>query len=218
MFLDTANADKVKEFINYKWVKGVTTNPTLIKNESGKNRYEIIEELYSITRGKKFFVQVQGESFKELEEDAEYLINEFKGNLALKIQANEEGYNLISKIKDDNPDQEILATVIFSLEQAFFSGLAGADWIAPYINRMMNASINPFEMIHNIKKLYSQHDIKTKIMGASFKNQSQIMNAFLSGADENTIPTNLLKEMLNNKLAKESLDVFAQHAKEVDKR
>ncbi|GMA47479.1 transaldolase family protein [Tetragenococcus muriaticus] len=32
MFLDTADKDEIVKLSNFDWIKGVTTNPTLIRN------------------------------------------------------------------------------------------------------------------------------------------------------------------------------------------
>lgn len=215
MYLDTANITQIKNYSNLNWVQGVTTNPSLLRIEKTKSREKIIENIVQVLNGKILFVQIEGESYKDLKKDAEFLLNHFSNeNIGLKVQADEKGYDLINYIKEIEPNRQVLATVIFSVEQAYLSGLVGADYIAPYINRMENASIDPFEVIQKTKKLYGQQGIQTRIMGASFKNQHQIMETLLSGAETVTTPVNLLHGMLNNKLARESIDVFNQHAQE----
>lgn len=215
MFLDTANVDQIKEYSHLTWLKGVTTNPTLLSNEKEKNRDRVIDNISELLKGKMLFVQIEGENFKELKEDTDYLLNHFPNkNIGLKIPALEKGYDIINYIKEKEPNREVLATVIFSVEQAYLSGLAGADWIAPYVNRMTNASIDPFKVIEEAKTIFTLQNIQTKIMGASFKNQRQIIQALLSGADTSTVPADLLKGMLNNKLAQDSMSVFNTHARE----
>lgn len=215
MFLDTANNEEIKKYCESNWVSGVTTNPTLLGKEKGKTRDEIIAGIINLLNEKKLFLQVEGKTYQEMKEDSQYLLKHFPdASIGLKIQADEKGYKLIDWVKQKEPNRTILATVIFSTEQAYLSGLAGADWIAPYVNRMTNASVDPFKVIKDSKKIFEAQGISTKIMGASFKNQQQVIDSLLSGAHTNTLPIDILDGALNNKLAKESIDVFNQHVKE----
>lgn len=214
MFLDTANLKEIKKYSKLNWIAGVTTNPSLLIKENDA-RDTIFESIISILNGKKLFIQVEGKNYKEMKEDAYHILNRFpEANIGLKIQADNSGYELIDHIKKAEKKCNVLATVIFSVEQAYLSALSGADWIAPYINRMANASIDPLKIIRDTKKVYSQHEIQTKIMGASFKNQGQVINSLLNGTDTVTVSAKTLDGILNNPLAKESIKVFNQHAEE----
>lgn len=214
MFLDTANLSMVKSFNHFDWVRGVTTNPTLLRQEQGQNRKEVLQKVYSEISPKLLFVQVQGESVSEMRADAEQWLEIGNGKIGLKIQADEKGLVVIQQVKKDYPESIILATVIFSLEQAYLAGLSGCDWIAPYVNRMENQGLDPFDMVQKIRRLYDTHGITTRIMGASFKNHAQIMCCLLAGADEVTVPPELLQTMMENKLAQNSIEQFNRHAKE----
>ena len=50
IFLDTANTDEVRKFLDVGLVDGVTTNPTIIAN-SGRNLFEVISELAEMVKG-----------------------------------------------------------------------------------------------------------------------------------------------------------------------
>lgn len=208
MYLDTANVELINEFIDFDWVQGVTTNPTLLKAEKGVKREETITQLTEVLGGKELFVQVQGKTLLEMENDAKNLLGFGKKQLALKIQVDEKGLRLIQKIKSEHPDRLILGTVIFSVEQAYLAGIAGCDWIAPYVNRMENQGIRSDDVIQNSQLLFQREKKPTKIMGASFKNHAQITRCLLSGATTVTVPPALMKSMMNNQLASKSIDVF----------
>jgi transaldolase len=40
IYLDTANVDEIKEAVGWGVISGVTTNPTLIAKESGRDFHE----------------------------------------------------------------------------------------------------------------------------------------------------------------------------------
>lgn len=214
MYLDTANSELIKKYIEFDWVTGVTTNPTLLKTESIKKRIESIHEILGIINERQLFVQITGETVEDLIKDAEKILTLEDNRIALKIAANEEGFKAIQSIKTRYPKVIILATAIFSVEQAYLAGIAGCDWIAPYVNRMENQSLDAVEVIAKIAEVYANQRIETKILGASYKNTSQVINSLLAGADDVTIPTSLIEVMMKNKLAADSIQVFNQHAAE----
>lgn len=47
---------------------------------------------------------------------------------------------------------------------------AGADYIAPYFNRMENMGVDPDDVISSFAEMIALYDYKTQILGASFKN------------------------------------------------
>lgn len=214
MYLDTANSELIKKYIDFDWVTGVTTNPTLLKTESIKKRIESIQEILEIINERQLFVQITGETVEELIKDAEKILALKDNRIALKIAANEAGFKAIQSIKNRYPKVVILATAIFSVEQAYLAGIAGCDWIAPYVNRMENQSLDAMEVVSKIAEVYANQRIETKILGASYKNTSQVINSLLAGADDVTIPTSLIEVMMKNKLAADSIQVFNQHAAE----
>lgn len=214
MYLDTANSELIKKYIEFDWVTGVTTNPTLLKTESAKKRIESIQEILEIIKDRQLFVQITGVTAEELVRDAEKILALGDKRIALKIAANEAGFKAIQSIKTNYPEVVTLATAIFSVEQAYLAGIAGCDWIAPYVNRMENQSLDAMEVISKIAEVYANQRIETKILGASYKNTSQVINSLLAGADDVTIPTSLIEVMMKNKLAADSIQVFNQHAAE----
>ncbi|WP_368645528.1 transaldolase family protein [Alkalibacterium putridalgicola] len=212
--MDTANLAEISQYLKYSWIDGVTTNPTLLRGEK-KNRMVQINEILKIIGEKELFVQVSGNTTKEMIEDAESLIQHFGTKIILKIPADRIGFEAIEEIKREYPSTKILATAIFSVEQAYLAGLAGCEWIAPYINRMENQSLEAIEVMAKISTLYASQVIETKILGASFKNSSQVTNCLLAGAHDVTVPVSILDTILTNKLADDSIKVFNEHALEV---
>ena len=78
---------------------------------------------------------------------------------------------------------------------------------------MSNQGLDSEEIVSNTAQLYANLGLNTKILGASFKNTSQIIHTMLAGADSVTIATNLLDTIMNNKLAADSIAVFNGDAK-----
>lgn len=210
LYLDTANLIELKKAFSSNILNGVTTNPSILLKENRK-RKDIINDIISSTSG-TVFVQTVGESFDEIYKDALNIMEFNSPRIALKIPAHLEGIEVIRKIKDDYPEVKILATAIFSVDQGILSALAGSDFIAPYINRMENNNIDPYDVIKKTRKIYDDQGFETKILGASFKNTNQLINTFYAGAHTATISYELYASMANKDLALLSIKKFNEDA------
>ena len=100
-------------------------------------------------------------------------------------------------------------TLLFSITQAIACADAGAFLISPFVGRILDwhkkeSGKTSYEShqdpgvlsLSEIYNYYKQHDIKTIVMGASFRNSGEILA--LAGCDRLTISPDLLSELKNN--------------------
>jgi TalC/MipB family fructose-6-phosphate aldolase len=208
MYLDTANIDEIKESFTLGVMKGVTTNPSILLKE-GRKRESVIHDILENSEG-IVFVQAVGDSCEEIYTDSKEILQLHQTRIGLKIPANNEGLKAIKMLKSENPQVVILATAIFSVEQGFLSALAGCDFIAPYVNRMENNNIDPYEVIRKTRKIFDDRNLSTQILAASFKNTNQVVDILAAGAHTATVPFDILNSMLNKVLATASIKKFNQ--------
>lgn len=216
MYLDTASIEEIKESFTLGIMKGVTTNPSILLKE-GRKRESIIHDILYNSEG-IVFVQAVGDSCEEIYNDSKEILKLHQTRIALKIPANSEGLKAIKLLKSENPQVVILATAIFSVEQGFLSALAGCDFIAPYVNRMENNNINPYEVIRKTRKIFDDRNLPTQILAASFKNTNQVVDILAAGAHTATVPADILNSMLNKVLATASIKKFNQDWAELQKK
>ena len=96
-----------------------------------------------------------------------------------------EGLAAIKTLKKDNFN--ITATAIYTKMQGFLAMEAGADFIAPYYNRMQNLDINSDETISSFAQAIARYGYSTRILAASFKNMGQVNRAIECGAQSVTL-------------------------------
>lgn len=207
LYLDTANIEELKKAMRVNILKGVTTNPSILLKEK-KRREDIINEILSVTT-EEVFVQTDGMTVEEILDDGEAILETFQSErIALKIPAHLEGIEAIKTMKDRHQHVKILATSIYSADQGLLAAMAGSDYIAPYVNRMENNNIDPYKAIRTIRKIYDDQQFSTKILAASFKNTSQIVQILAAGAHTATISYELFAQMANKGLALEAIEKF----------
>lgn len=206
MFLDTANLSEIKEAFSFGVLKGVTTNPSILLKE-GQKREDIIKEILNNSEG-TVFVQAAGSSYEEMYDDCKEILALDDERIGLKIPANISGLRVMKTLKNQNDVPVILATAIFSVDQSILCGIAGCDYIAPYVNRMENNNIDPYEVVRKIRKIYDDRHFSTQILAASFKNTNQVVDIFTAGAHTATVSYDILQKMASKELASASIIGF----------
>ena len=68
LFIDTANIEEIKEASTWGYIKGVTTNPSLIAKE-GSSQKEIIEQIVKLIDG-PISAEVTAEDYPHMMEQA----------------------------------------------------------------------------------------------------------------------------------------------------
>ncbi|WP_282155483.1 transaldolase family protein [Cytobacillus gottheilii] len=215
MFLDTANTIQIESALESGVFQGVTTNPTLLLNEKTQ-RDQKVQEIFS--KDVPFlFVQAIGSTFEEIYQDALriYSLAPEGKSVGVKVALNQVGLRVVSEIKKNSSDHIILGTAVYSADQAILGTIAKCDYLAPYVNRMLTHGVNPFEVIDIIRNFIDSRGYNTKIMGASFKNSYQVVQALTAGAHTATIPYDIYIQMINKEVALAAIDVFNQHGREL---
>jgi len=209
MFIDTANINEIKEALGTGIIKGVTTNPTILKRE-GRPRLQQLDDILALEPG-MIFVQATGRDVEELFEDYlrlfEYGISRDK-KIGIKTPMSFIGLELVKRIKEHDSNVPVLGTAIYSADQGILSSLAGCDYLAPYVNRMKNCGSDPYLEIRKMRTFIDDRGLGTRILAASFKEPVQVTDALMAGAHTCTVPLSIIKEMMDKEVALEAIEVF----------
>lgn len=123
--------------------------------------------------------------------------------ILIKIAATWEGIRAAERLQSDGVDCNM--TLIFSLAQAVACADAKAFLISPFVGRILDWHVknegktytpetDPGVLsVRQIYNYYKSYDVKTVIMGASFRNTGEI--EALAGCDRLTISPQLLDEL-----------------------
>lgn len=194
--LDTANIEEIKHLNDCLPLSGVTTNPSIIKKEGKIDFFHHMKEIRKIIGfNKTLHVQVVATDYEGMVKDAEAILENIDEEIYIKIPVTKEGLKAIRELKSRNVN--VTATAIYTKAQAYLAIASGADYIAPYYNRMEKLDIDPKDNIRSMANLIKQYDSQTRILAASFKNIGQVNTAFEIGAQAATISADILEESLS---------------------
>lgn len=206
--IDTANLEAIKECCKYYPVSGVTTNPTIISREKTDFRNLLYSIREIIGDDKMLHVQTTATEADDIVKEAEMIKNVVRGNFYLKIPITREGLRATAICKDKGIG--VTMTAIFTQQQALIAASAGADFVAPYINRLDNIVSDGVHVVEETVDIFKSYNIKTKILAASFKNVEQVHKVSLTGADAVTINPDLFSMLIYHPLTYYAIDDFTK--------
>lgn len=209
ILLDSADLQALREIIPNHPVDGVTTNPTIISRACSEKR-EIPDLLRNIRHllGNEgmLHIQVTAASLDGILAEAGTIKEQFGSDVYIKVPVTSEGIKALTILAKRGT--RVTATAVFTPQQALVAAKAGADFVAPYVNRLDNLAVDGSRVVREIKQIFSQYSLKTRVLAASFRNIEQIHRVCLSGADALTISPELYRKMLFHPLTELSVEEF----------
>ena len=202
-FLDTADIKTIEKLNNYGLVDGVTTNPSIIA-KSGVDFKQTIQAICSIVKG-PVSAEVMGDTFDEMIKEANEL-SKIAKNVCIKLPTTMEGLKACRYLTDHGVQTNL--TLCFSVTQAIMVAKAGATFVSPFIGRWDDVSLNGLNIISDIKKVYQNYNVKTKILAASIRHNVHVLECAKIGADVVTIPPALLEKMSQHPLTTQGIEIF----------
>ncbi|MCR9035633.1 transaldolase family protein [Tractidigestivibacter montrealensis] len=194
LFLDTADAQAVKELSETLTIAGVTTNPTII-TRSGKTLERVIDEMCkTLAPNQKSFFQVIATDFDGILEETRRICA-LRENAYAKIPVTPVGLKAIKAAKAEGLN--VLATAIYSADQAFLAAMNGADYLAPYVNRMCNYG-DGVGQVADLVNMLATNGLPSKICAASFKNTEQVHDMICVGAQSVTVAPDIVWTMVKH--------------------
>ena len=200
IYLDTGNIEEIKEAASTGLLNGVTTNPSLIARE-GRDFKTVIKEIISIMKknSKSFTVSAEvtdlTNSQTMIKQGRE--LSKIDNHILVKVPLTFEGLKAVKKLSDEKIKCNV--TLCFSASQALLAAKAGAWCVSPFIGRIDDEGYDGIEVLREIKQVFENYNIKTKILGASIRSPKHINSAMKIGCDIVTIPAAIFKKMYYNK-------------------
>lgn len=135
-----------------------------------------------------------------------WLAHELPYDMVVKVPATETGLSAIKLMKKEGI--QVLATAIYSAQQGFLAALCGADYLAPYVNRIDAMNGNGVEVVADLQLLLDQNQLPAKILAASFKNTQQAMEVMKLGIEAITLPVDVAAQMFSHPAVQPAVDQF----------
>jgi transaldolase len=204
-FIDTADIAEIKKLYETGLVDGVTTNPTLVAKESGKDFFALIREIAALVKG-PVSAEVAATDFDTMLEEGRKLAKISK-NIAVKVPLTEAGLKVCKILTDEG--KKVNVTLCFTPGQALLAAKAGATYISPFIGRLDDTGEDGMQVIRDIVQIYRNYpDLKTKVLAASIRSVAHVVEAAKAGADVATVPPKIIYELFKHPLTDKGIAAF----------
>lgn len=206
ILIDDANIENIKRIYNYYPMDGVTTNPTILA-KTGRQPYDVLKEIRAFIGGKAdLHVQVISDTTERMVEEGHRITDVLGLNTFIKIPTVPEGLRAMRILSTEG--YHITATTIYNPMQAFLAAKAGAEYAAPYLNRIDNLGSDGVMTTKNIQDIYTKSGLKTKILAASFKNTLQVQELCVYGIGAATMTPDVIDNLIRNASVTSAVEDF----------
>lgn len=207
LYLDSANLEEIKTLADALPLAGVTTNPSIMA-AGGVGLRQLLPQLSEVLgKDARFHVQVISNTVDGIVAEAKEL-HALPFDIVVKIPAHTAGLTAIKQIKQ--LDIPVLATAIYNVQQGWLAALNGADYLAPYLNRIDNLGFDGIGVVADLQHLIDQYQLATKLLVASFKNVQQVLQVLKHGVASVTLPLDIAQQMLSNPMTDMAVDQFSR--------
>ena len=203
---DSANAESVRALIDLFPIEGVTTNPTIVSREKGDYRKMLTDMRKIIGPDMMLHVQTMQTEATAMVREALLLRDALGGNFYVKIPATAQGLKAIRMLRAQGVNTT--ATAIFSAQQALLCARAGADFVAPYVNKLSDICVDAISVIGEIVRLINTFSLPTRVLSASFRNVDQVNHVALMGSHAITLPVPFYEKLIAHPMTDLALQGF----------
>lgn len=206
ILIDDANIEKIKELYDFYPIDGVTTNPSILA-KTGRAPYDVLKEIREFIGAEaELHAQVISRNADTMVEEGREIVKVLGKETYIKIPAVPEGIKAMKMLSKEG--YRVTATAIYTPMQAFWAAKAGADYAAPYVNRIDNLGADGIHTTKVIQDIFKNNGFKTKILAASFKNSHQVQALCQYGVGAATLAPDVIHNLLKNASVTSAVEVF----------
>jgi transaldolase len=205
IFLDTADTAEIRRASEAGLIDGVTTNPSLIAKVAGdRDPVDIFLEICNSVDG-PVSAEVIAIAADEMIAEGKKLAA-LHDNIVIKVPLTEDGLRACRAFRAEGI--RVNVTLCFSSPQALLAAKAGATFISPFIGRIDDIGWDGMDLIGEIRQIYDNYELETKILAASIRHPQHMVQSMLLGADCATLPAKVLYQLLKHPLTDRGLEGF----------
>ena len=163
--IDTINLEEIKDAVEH-----------IVKATAPQDFFGHMKAIRNIIgQERSLHIQVIAKDCDTIIKEAHRILEEVDDQVYIKVPVSYEGIKAIRALKAEGI--HVTATAVYDIMQAYMALAAGADYIAPYVNRIGNLGNDPDELISDLQTRIVEDGYDCKILAASFKGVKQIRDA-----------------------------------------
>lgn len=212
IFVDSANKNEIKKWIDCGVADGVTTNPSIMFKDGVLDIEKGSRELADLICPRPLSVEVTSNDLKEMVEQARKF-SKWATNIVIKIPIiNADGIPCTGVIKQlEEENIKVNATLILSFGQFILAVKSNATYASVFAGRVEDEGHDSAMLVSQACTFLSHWpNFKTKIIVASIRGIRDIQESAISGAHILTIPPALINKMADHRNTRAGVKTFIQ--------
>ncbi len=206
--IDIADVAQIRHIYEYFPVDGVSTNPSILAKE-GRNPYDVLKEIRSVIGEEgELFVQATAQKAEVMAEESRRIIAELGKTTLVKIPCTPEGFKAMKILHQEGI--RFIGTAVYTTMQGWLAAKCGAEYVAPYVNRIDNMGFDGVQVSKDIHDAItgSGYDSYSGLLAASFKNSQQVLELAKYGVKAVTVAPDIIEGLVKNAAIDAAIDQF----------
>lgn len=205
IYLDSAIIAEAEAAQELGWVKGITTNPTLLA-KSDLPPESTLKKLTQLTSGPVFY-QLTSSEREDMLAEGRAAFKMIGQQTVLKIPASLVGFQVVASLSSEIP---CAVTAIYSPAQAVVAREAGAKYAIAYVNRATRLLGDGIALVREMANVLTG---TSEILAASIKSPEEAVASLQAGAHHLTLPLNMLQAMTTHNLSLQTIEEFNKNGR-----
>ncbi len=205
LLIDCADLNQIKEMDAIFALDGVTCNPTILRR-ANQQPYPALIAIREYIKDRDLHVQTISKDVDTIIKEANHITSKLGRHTFIKVPIDNVGMIAIRALK--SAGFKVTATAVYDPMQAFLAAKAGADYVAPYVNRIDVINEQGIQTACLIHDILHKYELPCEVLGASFKRVDQVMGLLSHGVYSATLSYELLKHLLDNQHTQIAIDAF----------
>jgi transaldolase len=222
IFADGADLEGMASLYKNPMIRGLTTNPTLMRKAGIKDYESFAKEVLQVVKDKPISFEVFSDEFKEMRRQA-LKIRDWQRNVFVKIpitnSRGESSIPLIRELAKDGTQLNLTAILTLAQVRAVAEVLEPevAAVVSVFAGRIADTGRDPIPVMKASKALLSDLS-KAELLWASVREILNIVQADETGCDIVTVPHDILNKAIKlvgtdlNALSLDTVKMFANDA------
>lgn len=211
LYVDSAYLKDVEEVCATYPVAGVTTNPSILlaaveQHDQRMDDLALTRALLGLCTG-HVFMQPTAMTADELRAAARRYVDVDPARVVVKLPMNALGIQTGKALKAEGA--RVAYTATYSLAQTYLAAMADADWVIPYHARMRRAGLDAGARIGGMVELLERQKSPTRVLAASVKSASCLVEVATAGAHDATLPPEVIRALAEDALSDAAVTQFA---------
>ncbi len=211
LFLDSANIEEIKRWMDEGLVDGVTTNPSIMYADGVYDVERGAARIAEVVHPRPVAVEVTADEGGEMLRQARTLAR-LAENIVVKIpvinQFGEPCLRVAGALEQEGIRVNVTACLAFG--QAAMAAKAGATYVSIFSGRISDEGHDAQAVVRATAEWLARWGYKSRIIVGSIRRAYDIQEAALAGAHIITVPPRLLGKLLDHRYTRDTVRVFVE--------